>query len=77
MKIAGWRIGTAVLFAAVCMGLSACQGHPVLSAGTVHFTASADMGTGSGVRSVLDVVARLEPDFKVALGDFSYEAGAE
>ncbi|WP_457947275.1 metallophosphoesterase [Pseudarthrobacter sp. alpha12b] len=77
MKSGGWRICTAVLWAVLCTGLAACQEQPAPNAGTVHFTASGDVGMGGGARSVLDVVARLKPDFNVALGDFSYKAGAE
>ncbi|MDQ0771335.1 hypothetical protein QF031_004084 [Pseudarthrobacter defluvii] len=77
MSTGGWRIGTAVLLGALGMSLSACQERPVPDAGSVHFTAAGDLGMGSGARQVLDVVARLKPDFNVALGDFSYKAGAE
>lgn len=77
MSTAGWRIRAAVLLAAACLGLTACQEQTAPNAGSVHFTASGDLGMGGGARSVLDVVARIKPDFNVALGDFSYKAGAE
>ena len=67
----------AALAALLCTSLPGCQEQPKPSAETVHFTASGDMGMGSGARSVLDVVASLKPDFNIALGDFSYKAGAE
>jgi Calcineurin-like phosphoesterase len=44
---------------------------------SVHFTAQGDYGLGSGARKVLDVIADLDPDLNIALGDLSYEAGKE
>jgi hypothetical protein len=77
MGNAGNRLWAVALAAVVCTGLSACQEQPKPDDRSVRFTASGDLGMGSGARSVLDVVARLKPDFNVALGDFSYKAGAE
>jgi len=77
MNTARWRIRAAVLLAAACLGLASCQEQPKPDERSVRFTASGDLGMGSGARSVLDVVARLKPDFNVALGDLSYKAGAE
>ena len=45
--------------------------------GTVHFTAQGDIGVGTGAKKVLDVVAELNPQLNLALGDFSYKAGIE
>jgi hypothetical protein len=56
------------------MVLAGCESQDGRS---VHFTAAGDIGLGKGARSVLDVVARLKPDFNLALGDLSYKAGAE
>ena len=77
MGNAGNRLWAVALAAVVCTGLSACQEQPKPDDRSVRFTASGDLGMGSGARQVLDVVARLKPDFNVALGDFSYKAGAE
>ena len=77
MGSAGRRLWTAALAALLCTSLSGCQEQPPPDAGKVHFTASGDMGMGAGARSVLDVVAGLRPDLNIALGDFSYKAGAE
>ncbi|WP_235012979.1 metallophosphoesterase [Arthrobacter sp. SLBN-100] len=57
-----------------CLTLAGCESQDGRS---VHFTAAGDMGLGRGAKSVLDVVARLKPDFSLALGDLSYRAGAE
>ncbi|NUT70587.1 metallophosphoesterase [Pseudarthrobacter sp. C4D7] len=77
MASRGLRISFAVLWALLCTGLVSCQQQPSPDRGTVHFTASGDIGMGDGARSVLDVVSRLDPDFNIALGDLSYKAGAE
>lgn len=57
-----------------CITLAGCEPQDDRS---VHFTAAGDVGLGKGAKSVLDVVARLKPDFNLALGDLSYRAGAE
>ena len=44
---------------------------------SVHFTAQGDIGVGSGAEKVLDVVAGLNPQLNLTLGDFAYEAGLE
>ncbi len=44
---------------------------------SVHFTAQGDISMGSGARKVLDVIAALNPQLNLALGDLSYKAGAE
>jgi hypothetical protein len=43
----------------------------------VHFTAQGDIGVSTGARKVLDVIAGLNPQLNLALGDFTYEAGLE
>jgi 3',5'-cyclic AMP phosphodiesterase CpdA len=43
----------------------------------VHFTAQGDIGVGSSAEKVLDVVAGLNPQLNLALGDFAYKAGLE
>ncbi|RKR15566.1 metallophosphoesterase [Arthrobacter oryzae] len=48
-----------------------------LPAGSVHFTAQGDIGVSTGAKKVLDVVAGLEPQLNLALGDFAYKAGIE
>lgn len=58
------------------VALSGCQSAPKEER-SVHFTAAGDMGMGKGANAVLDVVAQLKPDFNVALGDLSYQRGAE
>lgn len=45
--------------------------------GTVHFTAQGDIGVSTGAKKVLDVIAGLQPQFNLALGDFAYKAGIE
>ena len=50
---------------------------PSAQSETVHFTAQGDVGLGSGAKKVLDVIAGLDPQLNLALGDFSYRAGAE
>lgn len=50
---------------------------PPPSGESVHFTAQGDMGVGAGARKVLDVIAGLNPQLNLALGDFSYKAGLE
>jgi hypothetical protein len=50
---------------------------PSAEAESVHFTAQGDIGLGSGARKVLDVIAGLNPQLNLALGDFSYRAGGE
>jgi hypothetical protein len=57
-----------------CLALAGCEPQDRRS---VHFTAAGDVGLSNGAKSVLDVVARLKPDFNLALGDLSYKAGAE
>jgi Calcineurin-like phosphoesterase len=44
---------------------------------SVHFTAQGDLGLGSGARKVLDVIAGLDPQLSIALGDLGYTAGKE
>jgi hypothetical protein len=44
---------------------------------TVHFTAQGDIGVSTGAKKVLDVIAALEPQLNLALGDFAYKAGLE
>lgn len=50
---------------------------PPLPGSSVRFTAQGDIGLGSGAQKVLDVIAGLDPDLNLALGDLSYKAGAE
>ena len=50
---------------------------PPPSGESVHFTAQGDIGVGAGAKKVLDVIAGLDPQFNLALGDFSYKAGLE
>jgi hypothetical protein len=57
-----------------CLVLAGCESQDKRS---VRFTAAGDVGVGNGAKSVLDVVAQLNPDFNLALGDLSYKAGAE
>jgi hypothetical protein len=44
---------------------------------SVHFTAQGDIGVSMGAKKVLDVIAGLEPQLNLALGDFTYKAGIE
>lgn len=67
----------AVLAILGCVSLAGCESSAVADGRSVHFTAAGDMGLGKGAKSVLDVVAGLEPDFHLALGDLSYKTGAE
>ncbi|MDQ0853758.1 3',5'-cyclic AMP phosphodiesterase CpdA [Arthrobacter sp. V4I6] len=50
---------------------------PPPSGEPVHFTAQGDIGVGTGAKKVLDVIAGLDPQLNLALGDFSYKAGLE
>lgn len=50
---------------------------PSAKSASVHFTAQGDIGVGQGARKVLDVIAGLDPQLNLALGDFSYKAGLE
>src|SRR3954468_4246875 len=43
----------------------------------VHFTAQGDIGVSTGAKKVLDVVAGLNPQLILALGDLTYKAGIE
>lgn len=43
----------------------------------MRFTAQGDIGVGNGAHKVLDVIAGLDPDLNLVLGDFSYKAGIE
>ncbi|MCU1548350.1 MAG: phosphohydrolase [Arthrobacter sp.] len=43
----------------------------------MHFTAQGDIGLDSGAKKVLDVIAGLNPQLNLALGDFAYEKGRE
>ena len=43
----------------------------------VRFTAQGDIGVGSGAKKVLDVVAGLDPQLNLALGDLAYKSGIE
>lgn len=50
---------------------------PAADSRSVHFTAAGDIGMGGGAKKVLDVIAGLKPELNIALGDLSYQAGAE
>lgn len=50
---------------------------PPPSRESVHFTAQGDVGLGPGAKKVLDVIAGLDPQFNLALGDLSYKKGLE
>jgi len=43
----------------------------------VVFTAQGDIGVGSSARKVLSSIAKIKPQFNLALGDFTYEPGIE
>ena len=50
---------------------------PPSSGESVHFTAQGDIGVGTGAKKVLDLIAGLNPQLNLALGDLSYKAGLE
>jgi hypothetical protein len=50
---------------------------PSAESESVHFTAQGDIGLDTGAKKVLDVIAGLNPQLNLALGDFSYEKGRE
>ncbi|MCO4273237.1 metallophosphoesterase [Pseudarthrobacter sp. HLT3-5] len=56
---------------------SASPEQPASDTASVHFTAAGDISMGGGARAVLDVIASLQPDLNIALGDLSYQAGVE
>ena len=57
---------------------SGVQPRMAATPGTVHFTASGDIGTRAESAAVLSQVGSLDPDLHLALGDLSYGAtGAE
>ncbi|MET4589320.1 metallophosphoesterase [Arthrobacter sp. 754] len=67
----------------VCLGAAGCDpASPSVDGSggggpSVHFTAAGDVGLGDAAGNVLDKMAELKPDLNLAVGDFSYQAGAE
>src|SRR5262245_21108131 len=67
----------ASVIAAALIG-STVQPRTAATPGTVHFTASGDIGARAESAAVLSQVDALDPDLHLALGDLSYGAtGAE
>ena len=72
--------GGAVAAVLVCLSLlmTGCQSSaPGAPGASVHFTAQGDIGLGAEARQVLNTVAGLRPQFNLALGDLTYEAGID
>lgn len=69
------RAGLSAGLLSLTMVLAACVPGPPPE--PVRFTAQGDIGLGAGAEKVLDVIAGLDPQLNLALGDLSYKAGRE
>lgn len=74
------RAGLSAGLLTLTMVVAACvpgPSEPPPSAESVQFTAQGDIGLGAEAGKVLEVIAGLNPQLNLALGDFSYKAGRE